>query len=175
MVREETAHDDGRVDDLLQRAFRGQDERDAVELLRRARVDGSWGLLAVRSERHPGADMADVGEGEVLGYLRLTPAQVDDETVLVMAPLAVAPGSRHQGVGTYLVQFAVEMVADRGYAAVVTPYDEGFLDRFGFEPADGSAVSTEATGRLRVAPLAAHHLAGSVRVPDALVPLMRTA
>ena len=175
MVREETTADGGRVDDLLQRAFRREDERDAVEVLRRAGVDGSWGLLAVRSERHPGADMADVGEGEVLGYLRLTPARVDGETVLVMAPLAVAPGRRHQGVGTYLVQFAVEMVADQGYAAVVTPYDEGFLDRFGFEPADGSAVSSEGTNRLRVAPLGPRQVAGSVRLPDALVPLMRTA
>lgn len=173
MVREEAPGDSEAVSRLLTRAFRGEAEREAVERLRAG--EGGQGLLAVRSERRPGADMADVGAGEAVGYLRLTPARVGEDPVLVMAPLAVAPASRHLGVGTYLVQFAVEMVADQGYAAVVTPYDEDFLDRFGFQPADRSVVTDDGMPHLRIAQLSERHVAGPVRVPDALAPLMGRA
>ncbi|MFL6101142.1 MAG: GNAT family N-acetyltransferase [Actinomycetales bacterium] len=172
MVRDETPHDRPAVADLLGTAFRRTDVSDLVDRLRSADVPGARGLLAVRSERRPGADMSAVGAGEVVGYLRLTPARTGTDEVLVLAPLAVAPGARHHGVGTYLVQFAVEMVADEGYAAVVTPYDETFLDQFGFLPARESGVTAGDGGRLRVAPLRGGQLRGDLAVPEPLAPLL---
>jgi predicted N-acetyltransferase YhbS len=172
MVRDERSGDRDAVGELLRLAFRRNDERDLVDRLRDADVDGSRGLLAVRSERHAGADMSAVGVGEVVGYLRLTPARAGSDDVLVMAPLAVAPGERHHGVGTYLVQFAVEMMADQGYAAVATPYDEPFLDQFGFASAADSKVSSVGGRALRVASFNADHLHGQVSGPELLTPLL---
>lgn len=172
MVRDERSEDREAVGELLRHAFRRDDERDQVNRLRDADVQGSRGLLAVRSERHAGADMSAVGVGEVVGYLRLTPARAGSDDVLVMAPLAVLPGERHHGVGTYLVQFAVEMMADQGYSAVATPYDEPFLDQFGFASAADSEVSAAGGRTLRVASLSAGHVHGEVSGPESLAPLL---
>jgi putative acetyltransferase len=178
MVREETPADREKVAELLRTAFGRDTEVAVVDQLRQASAKGGMALVAVRSERRPGADMAAIGVGQVVGYLRLTPVPVGEgaaetaDSVLLLAPLAVAPSSQRQGVGTYLVQFAMEMMGDAGYAAVVTPYDEDFLDRFGFGTPGQNDISVNENRRLRVAPLRPGHPSGAIRLPAPLSSLV---
>jgi predicted N-acetyltransferase YhbS len=180
MVREETPQDRDSIALLLRTAFGRDTENQVVDELRDAPGAGAVGLVAVRSERRPGADMSAIGTGDVVGYLRLTPVPVDGDTVLMLAPLATATASQRRGVGTYLVQFALEMMGDAGYSAVVTPYDEPFLDRFGFGPPGEGALSMQGTDhqdthRLRVAALRPSPPSGQIRLPEPLSVLVRPA
>jgi predicted N-acetyltransferase YhbS len=174
MVREETPQDRDSIAELLRSAFGRDTEGDAVEGLREVGGPRARGLVAVRSERRPGADMSAVGIGDVVGYARLTPVSVGagEDTVMVLAPLAIAESSRRTGVGTYLVQFAMEIMGDAGYSAVVTPYDEPFLDRFGFAAAGESELSVQGRRPLRVAALRPAHASGEVRLPEPLAALV---
>jgi predicted N-acetyltransferase YhbS len=189
MVREETREDRHAIAELWHTVLK-RDAEAIVDRLRAQNVDGARGLVAVRTHRGPGADMSDIGAEEVLGHLRLTPAQVVPlsdadsgqerpdgsasvaDRVLILAPLAVSGSSRRQGVGTYLVQYALEVVADAGVAAVVTPYDEDFLDRFGFGAAGESDLVGDGGERLRVAHLTPRRVRGTIAVPAALAALI---
>jgi predicted N-acetyltransferase YhbS len=172
MVREETPQDRESIAGLLRAAFGRDTENEAVEGLRQTSDPGAKGLVAVRSERHPGADMSAIGVGEVVGYARLTPVRVGDDSVVLLAPLAIARFAQRTGVGTYLVQFAVEIMGDAGYSAVVTPYDEPFLDRFGFAPAGHSDLSVQGHRPLRVAALRPSQASGEIQLPEPLAALV---
>jgi predicted N-acetyltransferase YhbS len=137
MVRDESRVDEPAVDALLRAAFGRSDEADAVQARRGAEVPGSRSLVAVISNHAPGDDMASLGTGQVVGYLHLTPGHTDDGEVLALSLVAVLPENQRMGVGTYLVQFALEMTADTGGVPVVIPDDipngpdAPFWDRFG--------------------------------------------
>ncbi len=137
MVREESAADRSAVAEILRAAYGrdGETETDDDQAGdrdddRQRPVDGTRAFVAVVSDHAPGGDMAGLGDGEVVGYLRLVPA-ADGDDVLVIDRIGVRPERQRQGVGTYLVQFALEMVADSGGARVVVDDDAPFWDRFG--------------------------------------------
>jgi putative acetyltransferase len=131
MVRDETPEDYEAVDDLLRAAFGRPDEADAVAAARLDRDARGRCLVAVVSDHSPGGAMADLGAGDVVGFLRLLPTPLADGEGLTLSPVAVRPARQRQGVGTYLVQFALEMEADAGGHRVIAPDDSPFWDRFG--------------------------------------------
>ena len=171
MVRDEVPDDQPAVDALLQAAFGRPDEAEAVAALRADAVPGSRSLVAVVSDHHAGESMAGLGTGEVVGYLRLTPAPVGEGEVLVLSPIAVLPARQRQGVGTYLVQFALEMEGDSGHHAVVVPDEGAFWDRFGFGPAEDSGLTSTRSRTLRVASSRSEHVQGVVELPAPIASL----
>lgn len=138
MVRDEVPDDYPAVDALLRAAFGRPTEADAVAATRTEPSAGGRSLVAVVSDHVAGESMAGLGTGEVVGYLRLTPTSTSGGEALLLSPLAVLPARQRQGVGTYLVQFALEMEGDAGHHALVVPDDGTFWDRFGFGPAEDS-------------------------------------
>jgi putative acetyltransferase len=133
VVREEAAGDVDQVDNLLRVTFGRPDEAETTRRKRDSMQPGTKAFVAVESDRAPGDPMSAMGTGEVVGYLRLTPATVNDRDVLVLSPVAVLPKRQRRGVGTYLVQYALEMTGDAGGPPVVVPERDraDFWDRFG--------------------------------------------
>jgi predicted N-acetyltransferase YhbS len=139
VAREQQPGDEDAIEALLRGAF--ADVRSGPSDANDERVR-SRGFVAVVSDTIPGTDMSGVTNGHVVGYVGVQAAG-DSSDVLVLDPIAVDPGEQHKGVGTYLVQFAVEVLWDTHAAsALVAKDDAPFLRTFGFRPTDdgGSMV-----------------------------------
>src|SRR5262245_43687913 len=97
----------------------------------------------LREGRQPSAGLAFVAydRGRIVGTVRLWDvAAGDGRPALLLGPLTVHPDHRCRGVGSALVQHAVEAAARLGHRAVLLVGDAPYYDRFGF--------SAEKTGRL---------------------------
>src|SRR5262245_9965241 len=97
----------------------------------------------LREGRQPSARLAFVAceRGSVVGTVRLWDvATGDGRPALLLGPLTVHPDHRCRGVGSALVQHAVEAAERLGHRAVLLVGDAPYYDRFGF--------LAEKTGRL---------------------------
>ena len=97
----------------------------------------------LREGRRHSAGLAFVAcdRGRVVGTVRLWDVTAGDRRpALLLGPLTVHPEHRCRGVGSALVQHAVEAAARLGHGAVLLVGDAPYYDRFGF--------SAEKTGRL---------------------------
>jgi predicted N-acetyltransferase YhbS len=122
--------------------------KDAVA--REALLDAGYGCARfgkvshrLREGRQPSAGLAFVAceRGRIVGTVRLWDvATGDGRPALLLGPLTVHPGHRCRGVGSALVQHAVEAAERLGHRTVLLVGDAPYYDRFGF--------SAEKTGRL---------------------------
>ncbi|HVV92154.1 MAG TPA: N-acetyltransferase [Hyphomicrobiales bacterium] len=90
----------------------------------------------LRDGRLPAAGLSFVGEedGAVVGTVRLWHVAAD-RAMLMLGPLAVAPGAQGRGLGSALMQAALAEAAARGHQAVVLVGDAPYYGRFGFDAA----------------------------------------
>jgi predicted N-acetyltransferase YhbS len=97
----------------------------------------------LREGRQPSAGLVFVAcdHGRIVGTVRLWDvAAGDGRSALLLGPLTVHPDHRCRGVGSALVQHAVEAAARLGHRAVLLVGDAPYYDRLGF--------SAEKTGNL---------------------------
>lgn len=122
----------------------------ASERLREGRMPAS-GLSFVATEN-----------GRVIGTVRLWHVNAGPKRpALLLGPLAVAADARGCGVGSALVQYALEQASRSGAGAVLLVGDAPYYGRFGF--------SSEKTGALWLpGPYEKHRLLGCELVPGAL-------
>jgi len=122
----------------------------ASERLREGRMPAS-GLSFVATEN-----------GRVIGTVRLWHVNAGPKRpALLLGPLAVAADARGCGVGSALVQHALEQASRSGAGAVLLVGDAPYYGRFGF--------SSEKTGALWLpGPYEKHRLLGCELVPGAL-------
>lgn len=105
-------------------AFETSEEADLVDALRTssAWIDGlSW--------------VATTGAGDVVGYALLTRCTVGDSAGLCLAPCAVDPRYQGRGVGSAVIEAALEAARVRGAGFVVVLGHPGYYPRFGFQRA----------------------------------------
>ena len=97
-------------------------------------------VRAIRRSRHYVAEMSLVAEsdGAVVGHVMVSGATLrsdrGDASIVMLAPLAVAPDRQRAGVGSALVRAACAAAEDRGEPLVVLEGDPAYYGRFGFEP-----------------------------------------
>ena len=60
--------------------------------------------------------------------------------VMLLSPVAVAPGWQGQGVGQALIRFGLEALRSQGVALAVTYGDPAFYSRVGFQPVTEAQV-----------------------------------
>lgn len=117
--------------------------------------------------------VAAVGDA-IVGHIFFSPVTLEDVNaknlmVLGLGPVAVRPDHQHQGIGSQLICQGVEQCRQRGSRAVFVLGDPQFYARFGFIPAEESALRCEYTvpeGAFRVLELepgALQHCRGLVR------------
>ncbi len=125
IIRDETRADVCPVKALITAAFTGvrnslQTESLIVDALRDA------GSLAV--------SLVATRDGEVIGYVAMSPVSISDGTSgwFGLGPLAVVPDAQGRGVGSALVREALQRIRADGAAGCVVLGEPSYYERFGF-------------------------------------------
>lgn len=88
-----------------------------------------------------GLSLVAEDDGQVVGHVMFTRGLLDAPQRLVdvhiLSPLAVAPSSQRQGIGTALVRHGLGILAERAVPLVWLEGDPGYYARLGFEPGGG--------------------------------------
>jgi putative acetyltransferase len=121
LLRTMTAEDLEPVLELERSAFEGSEEE--AQLV--AALHSDPGLI---SEYNIVAEE----EGRIVGHVLLTRVYAGDEPLLTLAPLAVAPDAQNRGIGTALVEHALQIARLAGEKAVLVYGDPAYYCRFGF-------------------------------------------
>lgn len=122
-IRQETSNDTYAIRDVNVAAFGGPEEADLVDLLRESGAL-RYSLVAVE-------------EDKVVGHLAFSPVTITSGTAAVsalgLAPMAVVPARQRRGIGTGLIKYWLETLADEKDNLVVVVGHEEYYPRFGFQ------------------------------------------
>lgn len=133
VIRQETPGELAAIRDLNVAAFGGSTEADIVDLLRDA------GALRY--------SLVAVDGNEVVGHLAFSPVSVTDGKRIVPAlglgPMAVSPSRQRQAIGTRLIEFWLEHLAEDKDNLVVLVGHPDYYPRFGFRPAKRFGIRWE--------------------------------
>ncbi|MBD1576111.1 MULTISPECIES: GNAT family N-acetyltransferase [Vibrio] len=121
-IRTEAPADILTIDSLLKNAFPSKDEAKLVRALR----ENSRFTLSV---------VACSDEGQVIGHALFTPVTLDGEDFgwQGLAPVAVHPQYRKQGIAEQLIKYGFDSLYELGYSACVVLGDPNYYARFGFQ------------------------------------------
>ncbi len=125
-IRPATSDDLPEVLRVEREAFGGSEEAELVEAL----LDDPSAM--------PTISLIAEKAGRATGHILLTRAAVEgaeQQSVFLLAPLAVVPEAQRQGVGGALVRRAFAQARDMGAVAVFVLGHIEYYPRFGFEPA----------------------------------------
>ncbi|MCA0988880.1 GNAT family N-acetyltransferase [Guptibacillus algicola] len=133
-LREEAASEDEEIDDIVRRAFDGEDE---VSLIHRIRKSPNYipelSLIALHNQSTP------------VGYIMFSKITIetDDETLpsLALAPVSVVPELQNEGIGSMMIRDGLMRATALGYRHVVVLGDNRYYSRFGFVPASEKNVT----------------------------------
>ncbi len=92
----------------------------------------------LRADATPLLSLVAIENREIVGHLMCSPMRCDSEPrlrVFGLAPMAVTPAHQRRGVGSALVDEAIEHAQDAGFDAMVVLGHPEYYPRFGFVPA----------------------------------------
>lgn len=142
-LRSEDPADTGAVRRVLAAAFARPDVTTPPEV-------GLVDELRGSAEWVPSLAMVAEHGGEVVGYALLTRVRVrsdrNDAPALALGPVAVAPHRQRIGLGTAVVQAALDAAAELGERLVVVLGDPAYYRRFGFGRADRIGLTSPWSG-----------------------------
>ncbi len=130
----------------------------AVVGIRESRATDHAAILSLYPEAFPDEDLVPlvsdlldeesralslvaVTETGVVGHGAFTDCKVDgwNGKAALLGPLAVAPSSQRQGVGSRIVQAGLQRLREHNVGLVLVLGDPAYYSRFGFEREDGVA------------------------------------
>jgi len=121
-IRPETNADIPEIHAVVRAAFGQPGEADLVDALRRS---GALTLSVVA--------MID---GRIVGHIAFSPITIAGEQLaLALAPMAVAPHCQRQGIGSALIQWALEECRRLEHKVIIVVGEPAYYGRFGFVPA----------------------------------------
>jgi putative acetyltransferase len=125
-IRPERPDDYDAIARVTAAAFERENEARLVELVR-------------ASENYvPELSLVAEEDGEIVGHTMLSYARLtgDEELdILVLAPVSVTPERQQQGIGSALVEAAIELADARGEPLINLLGHPNYYPRFGFESA----------------------------------------
>ena len=159
-IREERQEDLSAVRLVNEKVFGRLQETDTVDKLRRSCSD-LLSLVAVTKDR-------------VVGHILFSPATIESDDHVMrgmgLAPLAVLPEYRRQGIGSKLVQEGLRILRSASCPFVIVVGHPDYYHRFGFETASKYSirrqwkdVPDEAFMVLIVDPSMIHRMSGVAR------------
>ncbi len=129
MIRPAGERDRPGIDAVVRAAF--DDGGEVADLVAGLRASGAIEVELVALERDDG--------GAVVGHVALERGWVDEEEalldVLVLSPLSVIPSHQGGGVGTRLIEAALEVARERGEPYIFLEGSPDYYGHRGFEPA----------------------------------------
>jgi predicted N-acetyltransferase YhbS len=132
--RPETTRDHDAVDALHRAAFPTDDEAQLVAALREG--NAFVPELSIVATEDVDASPGDTPPGGVVGHVLLTEVDIaGTDRALTLAPVASSPARQGEGIGTALIEHALERCRALGDELVVLHGDPAYYSRFGFEPA----------------------------------------
>jgi predicted N-acetyltransferase YhbS len=136
---------------LLDRAFGPRRRRKTAERLREGRFPAEGLAFSVRSN-----------EDELAGTVRLWNVEAGSAgPALLLGPIAIGETCRNRGLGSALMEHAIDRARELGHRAIVLVGDEPYYRRFGF--------TREAVKDLRMpGPIDRDRFLGVELVPSAL-------
>lgn len=80
-------------------------------------------------------------DGQIVGHIMFTKAKVENNTVLVLAPLSVLPEYQKRGIGTALIKEGHRIAGELGYEYSIVLGSEKYYPRIGYLPAEKFGIS----------------------------------
>jgi putative acetyltransferase len=82
---------------------------------------------------------------QIIGHVALSPMQASQPAARVfgLGPIGVLPEQQRSGVGTALMQVAIEQARDEGFDAIFVLGHPEYYTRFGFVPASRFGIRSE--------------------------------
>jgi predicted N-acetyltransferase YhbS len=128
-IRAERTGDAAGIRDVHDAAFGGPAEGAIVD-----------GIRGTERWIPDGSIVAESADGRLVGHLLISRGDLvvpdgGSLPIWLIGPVAVHPSRQRQGIGTALMDRAIELAVERGQPALCLLGHAGFYRRFGFEPA----------------------------------------
>ncbi len=132
-IRQELPADYDAVYRVVQEAFAGAGHSDGTEqdLVAALRQSGAF---------VPELSLVAEEDGQILGHILFTRAQVGSRTVLALAPLSVLPAHQRQGTGLALMERGHGLAARLGYDYAVVLGHPAYYPKAGYLPAEDFGI-----------------------------------
>ncbi len=127
-IRQEVVADYSIVYRLVQSAFSTAEYSDGNEQELVVRLRKSDAFI-------PELSLVAVEKGQIVGHILFTKAKLGGETVVVLAPLSVAPTHQKKGIGGALIKQGHEIAKAMGYRFSVVLGSADYYPRFGYRAA----------------------------------------
>lgn len=132
-IREEQPQDKQTVRKVNLRSFGQSQEADIVDKLRK-NCNECLSLVALK-------------KNQIVGHILFTPVVIEgkDKTVrgMGLAPMAVLPQYRRQGIGSELIRAGIARLKSRQFSFVIVLGHAKYYPQFGFEPASRYGIFSE--------------------------------
>lgn len=131
-IREELEKDYEVVERLTEEAFKSAEHSDGTEHLLVNRLRKSDDFIKELS-------LVAEDNGKVIAHLMLTKAKINNGDMsvetLALAPVSVIPEYQGKGIGSKLINVALESARRLGYKSVIVLGHDKYYPKFGFVPA----------------------------------------
>jgi len=106
-------------------AFARNDEADLVDKLRH------------NKQFNPELSFVVLKDRQIVGHILFTPIEIQGKSIssLALAPISIRKEWQNQGLGSQLIQYALNEIKIKGFQSVVVLGHENFYPKFGFVPA----------------------------------------
>ncbi|MHA6288120.1 GNAT family N-acetyltransferase [Maricaulis sp. CAU 1757] len=129
-----------------------EDDHDGIDRLLKAAFPGPTEARLVTSLRAADADTLELvadSDGQIVGEVMISPVSAVSAFITIrhglgLGPLAVLPDYRGRGIGSALVEAALDYLRPLGAPWCVLVGEPDFYARFGFEPASAHEWSWSA-------------------------------
>jgi putative acetyltransferase len=126
---------------LIRQPHQSIDERNAILTVHRAafgREDEARLVGQLYASGNHAFERLAEQDGEIIAHVLFSPVRVehgDDGKALGLAPVAVVPDRQRHGIGTRLIEDALQVLRATPFRFVVVLGDPAYYGRFGFAPA----------------------------------------
>jgi predicted N-acetyltransferase YhbS len=123
--RREDNSDRDQIYRIHQNAFQRDDEAQLVEKLRK------------NNQFNPNLSFVALVDKKIIGHILFTPIQISSKSIssLALAPISILSEYQRQGIGSQLIEYALNQLKSQGFPSVIVLGHEHFYPKFGFLPA----------------------------------------
>lgn len=134
-IRQENENDYDIVYQVVKSAFEHMEHTDGDEhnLVNRLRNSSAF---------VPQLSLVAEFNGDIVGHILFTEAEINGTTQLVLAPLSVVPSQQNHGIGGKLIAEGHRIARDLGYEFSILVGHAHYYPRFGYVPADRFGITT---------------------------------